>query len=134
MIPAGTDTEAADLPSVDPLKYQKPAEPLDSTDELLTVKIRYKDPESSKSKLIEHPLHNEVVPFDKTDDNLRLAVSAAGLGILLRNESQVGSLDWPMLSDIVHGIQAKDEGGHRTDLIQLIEKASQLNQDKTDPH
>ena len=130
VIPAGTDTEAADLPSVDPLKYQKPAEPLDSTDELLTVKIRYKDPASSKSKLIEHPLHNEVVPFEKTDDNLRLAVSAAGLGILLRNESQVGSLDWPMLSDIVHGIQAKDEGGHRTDLIQLIEKASMIGDNK----
>jgi len=130
VIPAGADTEAADLPSVDPLKYQKPAQPTESSDELLTVKIRYKDPNDTKSRLIEHPLRNQVVPFEKTDDNLRLAVSAAGFGILLRSESGSGSLDWTMLSEIVHSIQSKDEGGHRADLIQLIEKASMIRYNK----
>lgn len=126
VIPAGADTDSADIPTVDPLKYQKPAQPAESSDELLTVKIRYKDPKSSTSRLIEHPLSNQVIPFEKTDDNLRLAVSAAGFGILLRSEPESGSLDWTMLSEIVHGIQSKDEGGHRAGLIQLIEKASML--------
>src|SRR5512142_2418832 len=56
IVPAG---KSAELPGVDPLKYQRPAQPAvtsDSGDELMTVKLRYKLPEGETSQLMELPV------------------------------------------------------------------------------
>jgi Ca-activated chloride channel family protein len=47
IVPAGVKI---DLPAVDPVKYQKPTEVVGNADEWLTVKMRYKHPESETSK------------------------------------------------------------------------------------
>src|SRR6267142_1974018 len=50
IVPAGAPV---DLPSVDPLKYQRPQTPAGaSADELMTVKIRYKEPDGETSRLM----------------------------------------------------------------------------------
>jgi Ca-activated chloride channel family protein len=57
IIPVGVTSTF--LPKVDTLKYQSNLTPLSKssyTDEILTVKFRYKAPDGEVSKLIEHPV------------------------------------------------------------------------------
>ncbi|MCB1797134.1 MAG: DUF3520 domain-containing protein, partial [Candidatus Competibacteraceae bacterium] len=58
IIPAGADSEV-NVPPIDELKYQqKPAPAAAATDsgELLTLKIRYKQPDGDTSKLLSFPI------------------------------------------------------------------------------
>jgi Ca-activated chloride channel family protein len=75
--------------SIDALKYQeqnvKPS--AKNSDELLTLKLRYKNPKGSKSKLIEQPLMDRTLRLDKSSDNFRFAAAVAGFGMLLRDSN-----------------------------------------------
>ena len=55
-----------DLPKVDSLKYQRPAAnvALSQTDELLTIKIRYKPPKDTVSILQELPVLANVISLN----------------------------------------------------------------------
>src|SRR5687767_6541201 len=70
IIPAGSDSKF--LP-VDDLKYQKTAVKREATrsDELMTIKFRYKNPAGGASKLIVHPLTDANLALDGTSDNFR---------------------------------------------------------------
>jgi Ca-activated chloride channel homolog len=89
IVPAGTPV---DLPTVDPLKYRGGSEPARANaDELMTVKVRYKDPDGDVSRLITVPVRNRT-----TDMSARLgfAASVAEFGMLLRNSEHKGSAGW----------------------------------------
>jgi Ca-activated chloride channel homolog len=70
---------------VDPLKYQvtKTSTSDVGGDEILTVKFRYKEPKEEKSKLVTSVLRERVT--HSVSSNLKLAMSVAGFGMLLRN-------------------------------------------------
>ena len=63
IVPAGV---AIDLPSVDALKYQTPSQParLASSDELVTVKLRYKAPDGDTSRLLSRTLRSSAWAVD----------------------------------------------------------------------
>ncbi len=63
----------------------KPLSKSSHTDEIMTVKFRYKAPDGDVSKLIEHPLKDDQLSIAKTSDNFRFAASVAEFGMLLRN-------------------------------------------------
>lgn len=56
----------------------------DSKDEWLTVSIRYKEPDGSKSKLIERPVDGEEYT-DQNSDNWLFASAVAEFGMILKN-------------------------------------------------
>ena len=56
----------------------------DSEDEWLTVSIRYKEPDGSKSKLIERPVDGEEYT-DQNSDNWLFASAVAEFGMILKN-------------------------------------------------
>ncbi|HRN40859.1 MAG TPA: von Willebrand factor type A domain-containing protein, partial [Vicingus sp.] len=75
-------------PSVDPLRYQKLTELAPKTvpsEELLTVKFRYKKPNEETSKLIVNHLTDQSVSLAKTSNNFRFSAAVAEFGLLLRN-------------------------------------------------
>src|SRR5436190_2159426 len=81
------------LAKVDPLKYQTSAvaSSAKSSPELLTLKLRYKAPDSDTSKLMTMTVGDESGPFATATDNLRFAASVAELGMLLRNSPYKGT-------------------------------------------
>ena len=82
LIPPGVK---ADLPDVDALKYQKTAPAETAQDkELLTVKVRYKDPDGTQSKLLTRPLIEESRAWAEAAPDFKFAAAAAGFGMLLR--------------------------------------------------
>jgi hypothetical protein len=94
IVPAGI--ESAERSTVDPLKYQAssprpPATPAVTSNEWLTVKVRYKAPDGDTSELLTHAVTNtgrvQYLPFAST---------LAEFGLLLRDGGDAHR--WAMLS------------------------------------
>ena len=79
VVPAGAEPNpAASVPPVDPLKYQ-PTTPVVASlgkitsPEMLTVKLRYKEPDGETSKLIERPFVDSGAQFANAAPDLKFA-------------------------------------------------------------
>jgi Ca-activated chloride channel family protein len=124
IVPANAKTEK----KVDDLKYQQ----LETTpyayktNELMFVKLRYKEPKEDTSKLIEHPLQDEGVKFDKTSNNFRYSAAVAEFGMLLRESKFKGDSTFDSVLEMAKGSMGKDDFGYRAEFVQLVEKAKLL--------
>jgi Ca-activated chloride channel family protein len=126
IIPAGQTVQGS--PSVDPLKYQQ-TEPkvVTASNEILTVKVRYKAPDRQKSSLIEIPLAASEIPSaDKASEDFRFAAAVAAFGMKLRGSPHVGEIPWAEIQDIARGALGKDPGSYRAEFLTLVEKAKAL--------
>jgi Ca-activated chloride channel family protein len=128
IIPAGQAVPGS--PSVDPLKYQRPEEgSASASNELLTVKLRYKAPDGEKSKLIEIPLMADDIPaFVAASEDFRFASAVAAFGMKLRGSPDAGKSTWPEIQDIARGALGNDPGSYRAEFLTLIEKAKAIEE------
>jgi Ca-activated chloride channel family protein len=127
IIPVGQAVPGS--PSVDPLKYQRPEQDSASaSNELLTVKLRYKAPDGNKSKLIEIPLTADDIPaFDAASEDFRFASAVAAFGMKLRGSPEAGEISWSKIQGIARGALGSDPGSYRAEFLTLVEKAKQLD-------
>jgi Ca-activated chloride channel homolog len=130
VVPVGAESGGAVRPAVDPLKYQKsktsrPAAPTGSK-ELLTVKIRYKQPEGDVSSKQEFPLVDGGASFAEADSEFRFATAVAAWGMLLRDSEHKGAATCDQVIAWAEDGLANDEGGHRAEFIQLVRKSAEL--------
>lgn len=124
--PRGNDTPR---PSVDPLRYQRPPVLNDRAEkgELLTLKLRYKEPEGDTSKLLEFPIQHKVQPFDTASVDVRFAAAVAGYGMLLRGSPHSGDLTFEHVGLIAADSRGDDKGGYRREFVELVRKAAQIS-------
>ncbi len=122
------------LPKVDDLKYQTPGVDPKAfkTDEILTLKLRYKDPDKEVSKLLEQSLSGKPGEFAKTSDNFRFSASAAVFGMLLRDSKFSGSATFIDISKWATGARGNDPGGYRAEFIRLVDIAGLLEKPASD--
>lgn len=128
IIPAGSDEK---VPGVDDLKYQNNQvnDYANSTNELMTLKLRYKKPESSTSKLIENTLSlDEMTDFNKTSNNFRFSSSVAMYGMLLRESEFAANSSFDKCISIAKASAGNDKNGYRYEFIKLAEIAKMLKQ------
>ncbi|HEX2920130.1 MAG TPA: von Willebrand factor type A domain-containing protein [Bacteroidales bacterium] len=125
IVPAGSDE---DIPSIDPLKYQKSTEKTknDYSGEYLTVKIRYKTPDTEISKLMEKSVKGYVMDPAEASDNLKFAAAVAEFGMLLRNSEFAGSSTFDNAASLARSSRGFDEDGFRSELIRLINTARDM--------
>jgi Ca-activated chloride channel family protein len=130
IIPAGQPIPNS--PSVDSLKYQHPEQDADAastSNELLTVKLRYKAPDGDKSKLMEIPLKADDIPsFDAAPEDFRFASAVAAFGMKLRGSPDAGKISWPEIQDIARGALGNDPGSYRAEFLTLVEKAKAIEE------
>lgn len=108
-------------PSVDPLRYQEVKKSNNNkTDELLTVKFRYKEPKESTSKLIVNHLSDKSISFDKTSDNFRFSAAVAEFGMLLRNSKHKAQASYKQVLELAKQSKGADENGYRAEFIRLV--------------
>jgi Ca-activated chloride channel family protein len=127
IIPVGVKSPF--LQNVDPLKYQKKEKKEQKggeTDEIMTVKFRYKAPDGDVSKLIEHPLVDHSVSIANTTDNFRFSAAVAQFGMLLRNSEFKASASFDNVLKLAKNAKAYDEEGYRSEFIRLVESARLL--------
>ena len=126
IIPAGVKSDFSG--SVDPLKYQKQEkEPVSLSTEVATIKFRYKDPESNKSKLQQLVQQDTPLTFESTSNDFRFASAVAELGMLLRNSEFKQKADFKSLIARAKAAKEEDEEGYRAEFIKLAESARLLS-------
>lgn len=126
LVPAGQSTGAE---SVDPLKYQPQqavAEAPNASDETLTLKLRYKEPTASESKLLEFPLQDKGAEFSEASKDTQFAASVALFGMLLRGSEHKGAGSYDAALEIAQSAKGADEHGYRAEFIELVRKAKEL--------
>ncbi len=119
IVPAGVD---ADVPSVDPLKYQAKPKPT-SSGELLTVKFRYKKPDADVSRLITRTLDDKTLAWDKMPGDFKFAASVAGFGMLLHGSKHAGDLDYAEVERLAKPGLGRDKDGYRAEFLTLVGQA-----------
>ena len=85
-----------DIPSVDPLEFQKEPRPSnEGRDESLVVKLRFKPPAGDESRLIKVGLTDGGADaVSQASDDLQFAAAVAGFGMLLRDSPHKGNLTY----------------------------------------
>jgi Ca-activated chloride channel homolog len=127
IVPAGVD---ADAPSVDPLKYQsRPAlTGAAASDELITIKLRYKSPDGDTSRLLSTVVRNRPAPMTA---NLGFASAVAEFGMLLRDSKHASSGSYEAVSSRARTFRGHDAEGYRAEFIKLAELAASLKKMET---
>lgn len=122
LVPAGVPMPG---PGVDPLKYQKQSQ-LSShanSDEVLTVKIRSKEPEGDKSVLSEFVVKDSNAKFSGASQDFKFAASVAAFGMVLRDSPYKGSANLERALEWAKEGKGDDRHGHRQEFIRLIHRA-----------
>lgn len=88
--------------------------------ELLTVKLRYKQPEGTRSLLIKKAVIDSGKDFQSASDDFRFASSVALYGMLLRDAEETGSADFTTVKKIAS--EATEKQKDREEFLELIEK------------
>jgi Ca-activated chloride channel homolog len=111
---------------VDPLKYTKSVAAGATSNESFTVKLRYKQPDGDKSRLIEIGVADAGRSFAQASDDLKFAAAVAGFGMLLRDSPQKGSLTYAGVLEIAQPVSARDPGGYRREFLAGVQQAKTL--------
>ncbi len=123
VVPAGVPVPRGE---VDDLRYQPRPDDLPPSDfdaEMMYVKVRYKDPAGTKSRLMEHAVADR--PRSPTTD-FRFAAAVAGFGMLLRDSEHSGTLTLNDVVRLAEKSKGDDPRGYRGEFIRLVEAARDL--------
>jgi Ca-activated chloride channel homolog len=127
IVPAGVDV---DVTSVDPLKYQNTPQltSASASDELFTVKLRYKQPDGDASKLLSAVVRNQV---RELGPNLGFASAVAEFGMLVRGSKNAGNATYAAAIARARAFRGADPEGYRTEFVGLAELAASLARTET---
>ena len=121
IIPAGSDEP---VPGTDPLRYQQfTPRPEVGADEVLTVKVGYKRPGESESRLLARALTKASTGEEGPSDAFRFASAVAEFGLLLRDSPYKGDASYERAYERAREALGDDEDGRRSELLSLIRVA-----------
>lgn len=135
IVPAGME-----LPKkpVDPSKYAtaKPAvaeapkqaddEDESANKEMLTVRLRYKQPEGDTSTEFREPFTDNGQTFDEASGDFQFAAAVAEFGLLLRNSEHADEAHYEHVINRAAHNAGPDVNGYRSEFVELAKKAQQL--------
>ncbi len=126
VVPAGVDI-AQTVPAVDGLKYQAVAKiQTGSAQELLTVKVRYKEPAGDVSSKLEFPLVDTGAGFADASPDFKFAAAVAGFGMVLRDSPHKNGLTLAQVADWGRAGLGQDSRGYRAEFLTLVGEAEGL--------
>ena len=141
VVPVGVEEPA---PPVDGLKYQTSGQPQASSpgsndekeesgkakgdgNELLTLKIRYKQPDGDVSTKLEFPLEDDGQDLAAASGDFRWAAAVAEFAMLLRESRHVGDATLDDVLELARGAVGDDPQGYRAELLDLVRKAKEAS-------
>ncbi|MBS1554431.1 MAG: von Willebrand factor type A domain-containing protein [Bacteroidetes bacterium] len=125
IVPVGVESE---FYKIDELKYQttKVNPSSQASNEIMTVKFRYKKPDGDVSKLIVHPLVDQQVEFEKTSDDFRWSAAVAAFGMILRESEFVRDFKVGDVEALAKSARGIDKDGYRAEFINLLKTSHAL--------
>jgi Ca-activated chloride channel family protein len=137
IVPAG---ENVAVPPVDELKYQPTAVRARATDdsksggseskgianELLTLKMRYKQPDGDTSRKLDWAVSDDGKAFRTASGDFQFAAAVAGFGLLLRDSQHKGNLTFAAVLELAQSGDGQDDGGYRAEFLEIVRRAAAL--------
>ncbi len=127
VVPVGVEFDTNSL-DVDPLKYQQvQPNPNADSNELMTVKFRYKHPSEDQSTLI-----SEIIGLPGSDlemsPDLSFSAALASFGMILRDSEHKGEATFELVKELAQrGIQ-NDHKGYRSEFLRIVDLAELIYQ------
>ncbi|HSG29384.1 MAG TPA: von Willebrand factor type A domain-containing protein [Candidatus Krumholzibacterium sp.] len=123
IVPAGTETAI-----VDELRYQdrETSGKGMKSDELMLVKIRYKEPDGEVSREIREVMRDEPRRFSRTSDDFRFSAAVAMFGMVLRRSEHMGDASLDKVIEIAREAKGKDPFQYRAEFITIAERAQTM--------
>ncbi len=121
----------AEKPWNDPLRYadspKQKATPINAN-ELGLLKIRYKLPSQTNSKLLKFPVNKNEInsTINSTSEAFRFASSVAGFSELLRHSQYIKSYSYNDVINQAEQAKGRDRYGYRSEFVQLARLAQAL--------
>ncbi len=129
IVPVGVDMKTG---SVDPLKYQSTRDKTrdSNSGELCTLKLRYKEPDDHKSKLLEFVIRDGGNTIDNASHDFKHAAAVAVFGMLLRDSKHKGSATFALALGLAETGRGQDRHAYRLEFIGLVKEAARLAQNR----
>jgi Ca-activated chloride channel homolog len=129
-VPAGAE---APLRVADNLKYQPALTrerrirvPRSEAPELLTLKLRYKKPESDQSQLLEFVARDVGTAYRQASGDFKFASAVASFGMLLKGSEHKGAATYDSTLELAQDGKGADEQGLRAEFLNLVRRAKEL--------
>ncbi len=104
-----------------------PNDDADPGEAMMNLKLRYKEPDGRRSRLVEVPIVDGGQDLDDTSDDYRFAAAVAGFGQVLQGlPAKDGERQLPRLRDLARDARGPDYHCRRAQLVHLIERASAI--------
>lgn len=112
------------------LKYQtsKLTNEAKDSDELLTLKLRFKLPDKANSKLITSVVYDRIFSPDSLSENFNFSSAVAGFAMLLRDSKFKGQVDYKMIEELAENNLGDDKYGYRDEFISILKRAKKLSE------
>jgi Ca-activated chloride channel homolog len=132
IIPVGVKSKF--IKDVDDLKYQSTRDNRsdDLSDEVATIKLRYKKPNGDKSIEMIHPVDDNQCSISQTSNNFKFSAAVAMFGMLLRNSEFKGSGTYKDVVGLANQSRGIDKDGYRAEFIRLVKTADNGAYDLTE--
>lgn len=117
IIPVGVKSKF--LKNIDNLKYTK-ANSSNKSDELLTVKFRYKKPNGDKSIEIVEVVKDEKLTLDNMSSDFKFSSAVALFGMNLTKSKFTNKAKLDKVIELAKAGKGEDENGYRSEFIRLV--------------
>ena len=113
---------------IEPLKYQGNQTKKDYSNEIATLKVRYKQPKSDISQLIVKTLSSKEAQdsINQSSSNFKLSAAIAGFGQILRGGKLTNNFSYEDVQSLVKQTISQDNHGYRGEFLQLVSLAKSL--------
>ena len=125
IIPVGVNSDD-DRP--ESLRYQQKQvkDTAYNSDELMLVKLRYKQPDANESQLITQAIIDKKLSLERASNDFRFAAAVAAFGMVLRDSKYKGNANLDLVLNLAQNSQGADLDGYRADFIELVKTAKKI--------
>ena len=111
--------------------YEIALKPGHGGDKLVDVRLRYKLPDASESKLIKHTQRASRSKMASGSSEMRFAAAVAAFGLLLKKSEHKGSLSWRQLQRLAEDAVGQHPSKYRQEFLELVGIAAKLSGPET---
>ena len=96
------------------------------TNDLMEVKLRYKQPQGTTSQLLTYPVVDRGVKLENASNNFKFSAAVAAFGMVLRDSQYKGTASFEQVLKLANQSQAEDLDGYRAEFIRLVKRSESI--------
>ena len=117
---AEEDGETVGDADVDPLRYDPQTGEAAGSEEMLTVKLRYKQPDGDTSTRFDVSYSDIPLPIEAASSDMKFCAAVAAYGMLLRRSPHGGHATYEGVIELAEAGLGADERGYRAAFVELV--------------